>query len=132
MKSGTIEKRVGRLRAAINLAIDEGRLKFNPFAGVVPERNDKMKRLPLSGTDMRTIKRNLSQLGKSDQLLLRTLGATGMRLSEAIRDKRRGQRARRSLLHHRSKDAAVIAPRAIPGSCTALPAEEDHRAIVHP
>ena len=96
LKSGTIEKRVGWLRAAINLAIDEGRLKFNPFAGVVPERNDKMKRLPLSDTDMRTIKRNLSRLGKSDQLLLRTLGATGMRLSEAFEikgeDKERGVR----------------------------------------
>ncbi|MGB7098594.1 MAG: tyrosine-type recombinase/integrase, partial [Xanthobacteraceae bacterium] len=72
------------------------RLKFNPFAGVVPERNDKMKRLPLSDTDMRTIKRNLSRLGKSDQLLLRTLGATGMRLSEAFEikgeDKERGVR----------------------------------------
>lgn len=96
LKSGTIEKRVGWLRAAVNLAIAEGRLKFNPFAGVVPERNDKMKRLPLSDADMRTIKRNLSRLGESDQLLLRVLATTGMRLSEAFEikgeEKERGVR----------------------------------------
>lgn len=96
LKSGTIEKRVGWLRATVNLAIAEGRLKFNPFAGVVPERNDKMKRLPLSDADMRTIKRNLSRLGESDQLLLRVLATTGMRLSAAFEikgeEKERGVR----------------------------------------
>lgn len=84
LKSATIQKKVGWLTAAVNLAIDEAKLKFNPFSGVVPDRNDKERRLPLTETDIRNVKRNLDRLDKSDQLLLRVLGATGMRLSEAF------------------------------------------------
>ena len=84
LKSATIEKKVGWLRAAVNLAIDEGKLKFNPFASVVPKRRDKLKRLPLDDADMRTIKRNLNRLGESEQMLIRLLAGTGMRLSEAL------------------------------------------------
>ena len=79
-----------------HLAIKEGKLKFNPFAGVVPERADKMKRLPLSDADMKIIKRNLNQLGTSEQMLVRLLASTGMRLSEAFEidgeEKERGVR----------------------------------------
>jgi integrase len=60
------------------------RPKFNPFSSIVPERDDKQRRLPLSETDIRNVKRNLDQLDKGDQLLFRVLAATGMRLSEAF------------------------------------------------
>jgi integrase len=84
LRSATIAKKVGWLTAACNLAIKEGRLKFNPFASIVPKRDDKQRRLPLTDADMKEIKRNLARLSKSDQLLVRLLGSTGMRLSEAF------------------------------------------------
>jgi integrase len=82
LKSASIQKKVGWLVAAVNLAIDEGKLKFNPFSKIVRDRNDKQRRLPLSEEDIRNLKRNLDQLEKSDQLLFRVLATTGMRLSE--------------------------------------------------
>jgi integrase len=84
LKSATIAKKIGWLTAACNLAIKEGRLKFNPFASIVPKRDDKQRRLPLTNADMKEIKRNLARLSKPDQLLVRLLGSTGMRLSEAF------------------------------------------------
>jgi integrase len=84
LKSATIQKKVGWLTAACNLAIKEGRLKFNPFSSVVPERNDKLRRRPLDDADMKVVKHNLDKLSESDQLLFRLLACTGMRLSEAF------------------------------------------------
>ena len=84
LKSATIAKKVGWLTAACNLAIKEGRLKFNPFASIVPKRDDKQRRLPLTDADMKEVKGNLARLSESDQLLVRLLGSTGMRLSEAF------------------------------------------------
>ena len=84
LKSATIEKKLGWLNAMANLAIKEGKLKFNPFASVVPKRDDKQRRLPLTDTDMEEIKRNFALLSESDQLLVRLLASTGMRLSEAF------------------------------------------------
>jgi integrase len=84
LKSATIQKKVGWLTAAVNLGIDEGKLKFNPFSSIVPERDDKQRRLPLSETDIRNVKQNLDRLGERDQLIFRLLAATGMRLSEAF------------------------------------------------
>ena len=84
LKSKTIEKKVAWLNAAVNLAIDEGELKFNPFSAIVPKSDDSVKRLPISDADMKQIKRNLNQLDKADQLLIRLLGSTGMRISEAF------------------------------------------------
>src|SRR5436190_9966742 len=84
LKSATIQKKIGWLTAAVNLAIDEARLKFNPFSSIVPERDDKQRRLPLSETDIRNVKRNLDRLDEGDQRLFRVLAATGMRLSEAF------------------------------------------------
>jgi hypothetical protein len=43
-KSATVKKKVGWLTAAVNLAISEGRLTFNPFSSVVPKRDDKQAR----------------------------------------------------------------------------------------
>ena len=36
-KSATIQKKVMWLTAAVNFAIKEGTLKFNPFAAIVPK-----------------------------------------------------------------------------------------------
>jgi integrase len=84
IKSATIEKKVGWLNAMVNLAIKEGRLKFNPFSSIVPKRDDKQKRLPLSDADIKNAKGNLGRLDKADQLLFRLLASTGIRLSEAF------------------------------------------------
>ena len=96
LKSATIEKKIAWLNAAVNLAIKEGRLKFNPFASIVPRVRDKTRRLPLADADMKAIKHNLARLEKADQLLVRLLASTGMRLSEAFEidgeEKERGVR----------------------------------------
>jgi len=84
LKSASIRKKIGWLVATVNLAIREGRLRFNPFVSIVPKRDDKVTRLPLDEADMKEVKRNLDKLSASDQLLLRLLAATGMRLSEAF------------------------------------------------
>ena len=92
LKSATITKKIGWLTAAVNLAIKEGKLKFNPFSGVVPNRDDAERRLPLSDADIAECKAKLGArddagrplLSDADQLLLRMLATTGMRLSEAF------------------------------------------------
>ena len=84
LKSASIRKKIMWLNAAVNLAIKEGGLTFNPFSSIVPDRKDKVKRLPLDEADMKTCKRSLGQLDKREQLLFRLLAATGMRLSEAF------------------------------------------------
>jgi integrase len=96
----TIEKKVAWLNAMTNLAIEEGKLKFNPFSSIIPteskEDKKKRRRQPIKLADIRTIKRNLSRLGKADQLLVRLLASTGMRISEAFaiegEEKERGVR----------------------------------------
>ncbi len=96
LKSATIEKKIAWLNAAVNLAIREGQLKFNPFASIVPRVRDKTRRLPLADADMRAIKRNLGRLDEADQVLVCLLASTGMRLSEAFEidgeEKERGVR----------------------------------------
>ena len=84
IKSATIQKKIGWLTAAVNLAIKEGRLTFNPFSSIVPRRDDEEVRLPLGEGDIKTIKRNLDRLDERDQLLVRLLASTGMRLGEAF------------------------------------------------
>jgi integrase len=84
LKSATITKKIGWLTSAVNLAIKEGKLKFNPFSGVVPQRDDAQRRLPLSDADIAEAKCKLDKLSDADQLLFRVLATTGMRLSEAF------------------------------------------------
>jgi integrase len=83
-KSATIAKKLGWLRAAVELAIDEGKLSFNPFAKIIPEGDDELRRKPLTETDMEMCKQHFSNLSESDQLLFRLLATTGMRLGEAF------------------------------------------------
>ena len=84
LRSATIQKKITWLNAAVNLAIKESKLTFNPFSGIVPKRDDKQKRLPLSDADIKNAKGELGRLDQSDQLLFRLLACTGMRLSEAF------------------------------------------------
>jgi integrase len=84
LKSATMRKKIGWLVAAVNLAIKEGHLKFNPFSGIVPKRDDADRRLPLSDLDISQAKTKLDTLDDADQLLFRVLASTGMRLSEAF------------------------------------------------
>ena len=72
------------LVAAVNLAIDEGKLKFNPFSSVVPDRKDEDEREAFDDDDMKLIRENLHRLDPNDQLLLRVLATTGMRRGEAF------------------------------------------------
>jgi len=98
LKTKTIEKKIAWLNAAVNLATSEGRHKsINPFSSIIPEDKDKSRRrLPLSDADVKQIKRNLERLDEPDQLLVRLLASTGMRISEAFEidgeDKERGVR----------------------------------------
>lgn len=81
-KDATVKKKIGLLSSAINLAVKDQKLQFNPFTGVAPEPKDAMKRLPLSEADMAKIRENIGALRSSDQILLRFLALTGARLSE--------------------------------------------------
>jgi site-specific recombinase XerD len=65
LKSASIRKKIGWLNAAVNLAIKEGRLTFNPFSSIVPKRDDEEKRLPLDDVDMRNVKRNFGRLERA-------------------------------------------------------------------
>jgi integrase len=91
LKRATIEKKIGWLNAAVHFAMKENKLRFNPFSGILPKLSKEEKlllkrqrRLPLDDADMKVIRANLKQLDASDQLLLRLLACTGMRLSEAF------------------------------------------------
>ena len=88
----TAHKKIGWLTAAINLAIRDDVLHFNPFSGVVPSRKwfaeNKpealpVKRLPFSEDDMTKLRSNLSALKSEDVMLFELLARTGMRPSEA-------------------------------------------------
>jgi len=84
LKSATVQKKVAWLTAACNFAIKEGRLKFNPFSSIVPKAKDAERRLPFDDDDVRMIRDNLDQLTPADQLMVRVLATTGMRLGEAF------------------------------------------------
>jgi integrase len=84
IKSATLRRRMVPLVATVNLAIDEGKLTFNPFSGVVPDRDDEDEREAFDDADMKLIRANLHLLSKTDQLLVRLLATTGMRRGEAF------------------------------------------------
>jgi integrase len=84
IKSATLRRKMVPLVATVNLAIDEGKLTFNPFSGVVPDRDDEDEREAFDDADMKLIRANLHVLSKSDQLLVRLLATTGMRRGEAF------------------------------------------------
>jgi integrase len=81
-KSATVKKKVGRVCAAVNLAIKEGKLTFNPFSGVATLKDDATKRVQLDEAEITLALANLDKFSKSDALLFRLLAATGMRPGE--------------------------------------------------
>jgi integrase len=92
-RSTTVEKKVGWLRAAVNVAVEDQKLSFNPFQKVVPRLDDGLQKLPLSAEDMESARSNLDHLSASDQLLWKLLATTGMRLSEAFQSPRNSPRS---------------------------------------
>jgi integrase len=84
IKSATLRRRMVPLVATVNLAIDEGKLTFNPFSSVVPVRDDEDERDPFDDDDMALIRANLHKLDKNDQLLVRLVATTGLRRGEAF------------------------------------------------
>jgi integrase len=86
-KSGTVARNMVWLVAAVNFAIAEGDLPStfrNPFEGISPNRKDALEREAFDADDMATIAQHLPSLSPSDQLLVRLLATTGMRISEAF------------------------------------------------
>ena len=101
------------------MAIKDAKLKFNPFASIVPRVRDKTKRLPLDAADIKAIKRNLARLGEGDQLLVRLLATTGMRLSEAYEiDSEAKERGVRYVIVGRKTDQSL---RRVPMPAAVLP-----------
>lgn len=84
IKSATVAKKISLLRAACNIAIDNGKLKDNPFVRIPLKSNDSLQRVPLSTSDMHKARSNLRLLSNHDQLLWIWLANTGMRLGEAF------------------------------------------------
>jgi integrase len=82
-KGATIQKKVGFLNAAVNLAIDEGKLRFNPFSRIVPKLDDEADRLPMDDADMQLVRENFRLLDDEEQCLWVLLATTGMRRGEA-------------------------------------------------
>ena len=82
------------LPAACNFLMDEGDygLKRNPFKGVAKAGKAKdgtaLTKLRFSDSDMATIKASMGRLSDSDQLLIRVLASTGMRLGEPFQIER--------------------------------------------
>lgn len=95
LKSKTIEKKIAWPNAAVNFAVKEHRHKtVNPFAAIAPKRKDSVRRKPLSAADIKIIKANFGKLDKNDQLLVRLLASTGMRIAEAIEITREEEKER--------------------------------------
>jgi len=84
LKSATLRRKMVPLVAAVNLAIDEGKLTFNPFASCVPDREDEEECDAFNDDDVKKIKANLHKLSPNDQLLIRIVATTGMDRSEAF------------------------------------------------
>jgi len=83
-KSATLRRRMVPLAATVNLAIDEGKLSFNPFSSVVAVSDDEEEREAFNDDDITLIRANLHQLSENDQLLVRILATTGVRRGEAF------------------------------------------------
>ncbi|SEH88703.1 Site-specific recombinase XerD [Methylobacterium sp. 275MFSha3.1] len=82
-KTATVTKKVGHLCAAVNLAMAEGKLKFNPFSDVVPKMNDSERREPLTDEEMAKIQAGKDVFEREEWLLFMLCATTGMRRGEA-------------------------------------------------
>jgi integrase len=84
LKSATVAKKVGFLSSTVRKAIKDGKLRFNPFEGVVVDKADRINKAPLDNEDMTVMRVHLDQLDGEHRLLWTLLATTGMRLSEAF------------------------------------------------
>lgn len=82
-KSGTIRKKISRLAAAVNLAIDDKKLRFNPFTKIVPDLDDATEREPMPEEDVKRIRENEHTFDDREWLLYLLCETTGMRREEA-------------------------------------------------
>ena len=94
---------------------------------MVPDRDNEEEREAFDDADMKLIRASLHRLSESDQLLVRLLATTGMRRGEAFEINREQIGERYPVRDHRHQDAAIAAPRSIPGRSVAVSAAEDHR-----
>ncbi|MBO1021444.1 tyrosine-type recombinase/integrase [Methylobacterium sp. SD274] len=83
-KAATIVKKLNYLSAAVNHAIGEGVLSFNPFAKIAPPIDDATRRVPYEDDDMERVALALPSFDPESRLLWVLLASTGMRLGEAF------------------------------------------------
>lgn len=91
-KSATVAKKIGHLRAAVRLAMTNQakkypHLRFNPFSGVVAEREDAENRLMLDDNDMQLMAAHLNDMNDDERLLFVLCAGTGMGPKEAYQIK---------------------------------------------
>ena len=79
--------------------------------------------MPLDDADMKAIKRNLTQLDEADQLLVRLLASTGMRISEAFEIESEAKERGVRYVMVGKKTAAVVAPNPATGDRVAVSAQ---------
>lgn len=130
LRSASVEKKIGWLCAAVNLAIREGKLKFNPFSSIVPKSDDAQRRLPFDDADMTLIRDNLDKLAPRDQLLVRVLATTGIRLGEAFQiDGEQIERGIRFVIVGTKTEASL---RRVPLSADLLPHVRAIKGVLFP
>jgi integrase len=105
-KSASVARGLRPLAAAVNLAIGDGVLELNPFVSVVPDRGDSIEREAFTDADCELIKSRLGELRETDQLLVRLLATTGMRLDEPFQAKREYQQDGIRYIHVGTKTEA--------------------------
>lgn len=84
MKAATIGKYLSHLNSATNMAIGDGKLKFNPFSGVAPKVDDELEREPYTDAHMKIMRDALASLEADERRLWVLLATTGMRRGEAF------------------------------------------------
>jgi integrase len=84
MKAATIGKYLSHLNAATNMAINDAKLKFNPFSGVAPKVDDDLEREPYTDDHMTTMRKAIDNFEADERRLWVLLATTGMRRGEAF------------------------------------------------
>ncbi len=82
--SATVRKKIGYLCSALGPPVRRREIPYNIFSGVVGDRQDAKRRVPLTDTDMATVRRNLNSLKPEERLLWMLCATTGMRRGEAL------------------------------------------------
>jgi integrase len=105
-KSASVARGLRPLAAAVNLAIGDGLLQLNPFVSIVPDRGDSIEREAFTDADCELIKSRLGELSERDQLLVRLLATTGVRLDEPFQATREFQQDGIRYIHIGTKTEA--------------------------